>query len=179
MTITVGTDSYISLADSNTYFGNNIRNDEWEILDDTVKERALKTATKFLDRQTWMGSKTSDAQALAWPRSGVTDRYGTAVSSASVPQQVKDAQCELALALIQDTAVETNKNSGKNIKFLRAGSAAVSFFRPQTGGRFPTIVQELIGQFMASAATIIAPEDFGTDQTTSFSSCKYGLTEGI
>ena len=44
----------------------------------------------------WQGSRTSAAQALAWPRTGVYV-YGTALADDAIPQSLKDAQCRLAL----------------------------------------------------------------------------------
>lgn len=68
MTITVGTDTYISLADAQSYaaaqgltLGAN----------DTATETLLKRATTALDRlygNKYLGIKQVETQALAWPR---------------------------------------------------------------------------------------------------------------
>lgn len=44
----------------------------------------------------WQGVRTSAAQPLAWPRTGVYV-YGTALADDAIPQSLKDAQCRLAL----------------------------------------------------------------------------------
>lgn len=182
MTITVGTNGYITVANATTYFSSSLRSASWAAISDSDKEKALITATRMLDRQVWAGSKTSDAQALQWPRSGVTDAYGNEVSSASVPSQIIDANCELALALYTNSSVETDKNTSTNAKYIKAGSAAIAFFRPLRGGRFPTIIQELVGQFLTSAAAIAIPEAFGTCEESAFDTCNssndFSLTGG-
>lgn len=180
-TIVVGTNSYIDTDDADAYFGDSLRADNWDALDTDIKSKALITATRMLDRQTWMGEKADDAQALQWPRTGVTDKYGNAVSDASVPQQILDATCELALMLTTDASVETKSNTNGNTKYLKAGEAEIGYFRPTRGGRFPTIIQELIAQFLAGAASAGSGGSYatGTCEESKFSCNPYGLTNGI
>lgn len=44
----------------------------------------------------WQGVRTSAAQPLAWPRTGVYV-YGTELADDAIPQSLIDAQCRLAL----------------------------------------------------------------------------------
>ena len=44
----------------------------------------------------WQGERTSAAQPLAWPRTGVY-LYGTLLADDAIPQSLKDAQCRLAM----------------------------------------------------------------------------------
>lgn len=181
MALSVGTNSYVSRADATTYFASTLRSADWVAVVDATKDLALMTATRMLDRQTWSGEKYSGAQALEWPRSGVTDKYGEAVTESAVPQSIIDATCELALALTADATIETKKNTSSNIKSLKAGEAGLSYFRPVSGGRFPTIVQELVGQFLASgtAGGISAPMVTGNDGESQFDCNPYGLNGGL
>lgn len=163
-TITVGTNSYITLANANTYMSATLQAAVWSALADATKEAALISAARMIDRQAWQGSKTDSGQAMAWPRSGLVDKDGNEVSSASVPQQVIDAQCELALALSQDSSIQSNTSSSQNIKRVQAGSASVEYFRSVAGGRFPTVVQELLGLWLGSNSTgLITSMSSGTD----------------
>ena len=69
MTITVGSDSYISLADARTYVAANGLT-ALPLLDADA-EALLKRATTSLDRlygAKYLGSKCSMSQLLAWPR---------------------------------------------------------------------------------------------------------------
>ena len=74
MTITVGVDTYVTVAEADTYLRG-----AWSAFDTADKESALVEAARSMETLTWKGSKTSEAQALAWPRTGVVDRYGRAL----------------------------------------------------------------------------------------------------
>ena len=99
MAIVVGTDTYLTVADSDTYFASRYGFDDWAGLGTTVKEQALVSATQLLDLMCdWYGVKVDDAQALAFPR------YPDATP---VPQEVIDAQCEIAFAITASGSTST------------------------------------------------------------------------
>lgn len=178
MALVVGTNSYINLIDAEAYFLHKIHAADWDSATDPTKTDALVTATSMLDRQNWQGSKTQEAptQALDFPRTGLTDPEGTAIASDAVPQFVLDATCELALALIQNLSVQTQKNTEQNIKRLKAGTAEIEYFRGISGGRFPTIVQELIGYYLLGATGWERPFAEGTDVESGLS--EYEVNRG-
>ncbi len=92
--------SFASLVEAEAYFDGHPSYTTWQAVEPTAKEAALMTATRYLCRAVrWLGSISVSTQALAWPRAYVYDREGRAISSTTVPQQVKDAVCELALAM--------------------------------------------------------------------------------
>jgi len=69
---------------------------------DTEKEESLRISTMHLDYSySFMGFPTDSVQSLSWPREGISDKNGNVVDETIVPQEVKDAQCELALQWIQ------------------------------------------------------------------------------
>lgn len=168
-TITVATNSYITLANANTYMTATLQAAAWSALADATKEAALITAARMIDRQSWQGERATSGQAMAWPRSGLTDREGNELSSSTVPQSVIDAQCELALLLSQDASIQSSTSSSQNIKRVQAGSASVEYFRAVAGGRFPTVVQELIGLWLGANSTgLITSMSSGTDVESFF-----------
>lgn len=146
-----------------------------------ARGRALVEATRLLDRQRWQGSKVSDGQALAWPRTGVTVD-GAAVSDADVPDAITAAAYELALAILAKPTVVAGTSTGSNVQSVGAGPTSVTFFSPTVGGRFPDRVQELIGGYLygADATASIAPGGLyatGTDGCSQFDRADaYGLT---
>lgn len=156
MALLVGTDTYVTVAEADTYFTNAIHAASWIAASTGLKEQGLATATRMLERQQWVGTRTSPSQTLDWPRTGVTDPEGNPVSSVVVPQFIKDAECELALALIQDPSIQTTSDTSSNTKRLKAGSAEIEYFRPTSGARFPTIIMELIGFYLSSSGAGIA-----------------------
>lgn len=143
------------------------------------QQRALVTATRMLDRQAWQGARAGSPQELAFPRTGLVDVDGQPVDSASVPVQIVQATYELANSLLGDAAVQTDRDTGTNIKRERQRDKVAELeteteterFRPTAGSapRFPTIVQELVAPFLAgtlSASSLVFTS--GTDVSTLF-----------
>lgn len=70
---------------------------------DAANEVNLRRAAVVLDMMAWAGQRQYSTQAMAWPRLGMPYVDGWSVDADTVPQAVKDAQCELAY-LIQGGA---------------------------------------------------------------------------
>jgi hypothetical protein len=107
MALVLNTNSYVEIADADTYFETRIDSANWFDATDEVKEQALVTATQLVDDHAWIGSAVSSSQALAWPRNYATyndPRLGMQVTidEATVPNQVKIAVYEQALHLINN-----------------------------------------------------------------------------
>jgi len=139
----VNAESYISVADADTYHSN-IGNTSWTSLTTTVKEQLLRKATNYMVetyRMRWAGVRKTDTQALDWPRYLVprldTEAVFAYYDSDSVPGEVKVACSELALkalsgSLAPDTdrltkrekvgvlEVEYDTTNGKAYKMYRA-----------------------------------------------------------
>lgn len=119
MAIVVGTDTYISLADCQTYLsGHYISNDAkltaWNALSETDQEILLKKATKLIDRQPLAGYKATETQALEFPRTlytgYISDTYegGHWYTQTAVPNAVKYAQCEIAIEMTAGASNRVN-----------------------------------------------------------------------
>src|SRR5687768_15812728 len=102
--------SYVTLADANTYFAdrlNSTANGDWTndssgvARSDAVKSAALVTATRRIDEEQFLGVKTTTTQSLKWPRVGVYDEDGIALSSSTIPTRVKEATYIAALELLK------------------------------------------------------------------------------
>ena len=127
---------------------------------------------------------TYSDQSILHPRIGLVDCDAQPIGSLDLAQSLKDAQIELAYDLSQDAGVETQKNTGSNIKKVGAGSAQVEFFRAsnQAGesSRFPTVVQELIKCFIGSGTTTTSGSSAsGVDHCSQFdTNDRYDLYDG-
>ena len=119
-------------------------------------------------------------QSALHPRTGLTDCDGQAVDPLVIAQPIKNAQIELAFDLTQDSTLETQKDTAKNIKKVGAGSAEVEFFRPTSGSRFPVEVHELIKCFLGSSTpSNIGSVSSGTDHCSQFDDDdRYELQDG-
>lgn len=188
-TLTIGADTFSvygltsdALADANSYFAGRLGASAWTGATDDTKKQALVTAVRFLDRGvTWSGEQTDTVtpQPLQWPRDGATCN-GEAVTDGTTPDNIALGEFELALALLEDEAIQDSAGAGSNVKRAKAGPAEVEFFVPTAGTssetRFPQPVHELVSCYTAGAAVIANPYVNGVnspandDQDSSFCS---------
>lgn len=117
MTITVGVNSYVSVDDADTYFDGRLYADDWTSVSTGDQEKALVMARRVIDQQQFTGERTSADQLLAWPRTGISG-----VDSSTVPQDVVDAQCELALAFVRSDLTLNDDNRGVRSSRQQVGS---------------------------------------------------------
>lgn len=116
MALTVGTNTYVTLTEADTYFSTHLQADAWTGATTGTRTAALLQACRALDRLHYVGFHPQRSQALQWPRygsttwtgsttfSGIVDNRGWDMPGGVVPQDIKDAQCEEALALLQMAA---------------------------------------------------------------------------
>jgi len=150
-------DSYISVADADTYHGTNLNVTDWTGAIAANKEKALKMATRLLDeRIDWVGSKNTDAQALRWPRGLVTTPDGYAVETTEIPTAVTNATAEFAKYLIASD--RTGDADGKGIASLGVGAIDLTFDKTDTADVLPSIVREMLRGW----GTVHARSKFGT-----------------
>ena len=109
----VDANSYVTYSDARAYFTTRIDYSAWEDAEGDDQKAALVLATSLLDTAyTWVGVKVSDDQALRWPRSGVVDRDGFPVDSATIPAFLADATAEFALMLLADDRLKDPDTQG-------------------------------------------------------------------
>ncbi len=117
--------SYVTLAEANTYFETVPDSSTWD--DKTVdqKNRALIAATRWIDSFMFFGDRCDQGQALKFPRNNyqVDD---VELSCTTIPVNIKYAQYELARALANDTdAMTGNVGTNGNITEAKLGDLAV------------------------------------------------------
>lgn len=91
--------SLVAVGTADTYHADR-GNTAWAALSNPNKEAALIKATDYLRNAAvfpWKGILQFSAQALPWPRTGVTATDGLAVPPDSVPLSVQQAAADLAL----------------------------------------------------------------------------------
>lgn len=151
MTLTVGTDSYCTLAEAEAYMGLLTFKDAWASAGDPAKEAALKQSAVLLDTLTWKGIRTDQSQAMAWPREGVVDLDGYELAPDAIPARLKHAQAELALRLLSE---DRTADAGALVpESLSLGSLTVSGLRQQI---IPAFVRSLVREYLASSGMIQA-----------------------
>jgi hypothetical protein len=147
LTLTVGTNTYLSLTNANTYFESRIYSDSWTNASDNNKTLALVLACKKIDRQMLRGKKALPTQPLEFPRrlyshnplgtndieyignlSEILSENGW-ISETAVQQCVKDAQCEEAIAIL-DNGTNANKRAKlqqQGVKSFTVGNMSETF----------------------------------------------------
>lgn len=155
MTLTVGTDTYATLAEADAYAAARSWAD-WAALTTAAKELRLTEAAIYLDTSySWKGSITSEAQAMSWPRTGVVDLEGRTIASDAYPARLKAAQIELA-RLASTTALVTNDAQGE-VKSIQAGSVGITFKDAQNvneAAKYRSIDRLLTGLFLSRAGLV-------------------------
>ena len=116
MTITVGTDTYLSVAGADTYWAAR-NNTTWSGSTTAEKEAALIEATQYIDgNYLFIGELTSLTQSLAFPRNGVyitTGNFaGADYDSDEIPPQIEKATAELALEALSARLVPVLERGG-------------------------------------------------------------------
>lgn len=123
--------SYVSLTEANAYFDDRLYASAWSGASTDDKTRALLMAAQHIDAvvdwdESMAGYRTTMTQAMQWPRTGALTRDGdNFVNSDTVPDFVKDFQCEVALGyLAKDRTADA---SARGISSVTAGPVSVSF----------------------------------------------------
>jgi len=119
--------SYVTLAEANTYFETVPDSTTWD--DKTVdqKNRALIAATRWIDSFVFFGDRCDQNQALKFPRNNyqVDD---VELACTTIPNNIKYAQYELAKALANDTdAMTGNVGTNGNIAQAKLGDLEVKY----------------------------------------------------
>jgi hypothetical protein len=99
---------------------------------DAAIEAALIVAARGMDAGfDWTGAAVDEVQAMTWPRTGMLTRNKFAIASSgasSIPQALKDAQCEWAYQLLAGADFTSDNDAAKQgVASVKAGSVAVSF----------------------------------------------------
>lgn len=134
--------------------------------------RALITARRWLDRQTWLGSKTVSTQETAFPRDPDT----------TVPLPIEFASYEIALLIMDDPEIMNQESQGSNERLLKAGPVQIEFFSKTEGtkGVFPPQIADLIGPYLSSPVAVLAPYVGGTENESGvLAATQYSLVDPL
>lgn len=100
--------AYCDATFADDYFESRVGSSNWNSASDDDKDAALIIATQTLDANyEWNGYRSTDAQALGWPRQFAINpdqRWisldGQYIANDIVPQTVKKATCEFAVFIL-------------------------------------------------------------------------------
>jgi hypothetical protein len=154
--------SYISVADADTYMATTPRAADWAAIgNDAAQEAALRDAMLFLESLAWIGYRSTQTQALEWPRLGGRNAMWPIVSSNSglgivdlrgrswlvtaIPAPIKHAQCEMALAISLDTSWTQDID---DVESVRTGVVTLRSRAGTSRRNLPSVVRQLLDGFL-------------------------------
>lgn len=157
--IVVGAETYASVAFADSYFTKR-SNTTWPDLDTDVKEGALRNSCRYLDQAySWIGQRRAIQQPLQWPRyltntlrSVGIDLNQLVVGYDTVPQLLKEAQCELALLSLDGPLVPSIDRDGM-IKRAKVGSLEVEYEQGAPGRKTYRYIDLLVKDIITGSNT--------------------------
>jgi hypothetical protein len=144
-------DSYISVAEADTYNDTELNRSDWNDLSQSDKEASLRRSTRFLDQSyTWKGEVNDTDNAHAWPRDDVEDDEGRDIDNTTIPERIKDACSELAYIDAVESELLPTSESGTT-QSVKAGSVEIEYGGGQGSGKSLTRVHRLVSGLAVSA----------------------------
>lgn len=141
-------DSYVTVAEADTYHAN-FGNTDWATISTTqLKEVALRKAAQYLDTKIFQGIKVASTQALEWPRYNVVIE-GYDVLSNSIPADIKTAQMEAAL-IASTQSLTPNLSNGAVIEETVGKITKRYSDYTKDGGKKWSLVDKLLAGYVAS-----------------------------
>lgn len=148
--------SYCTLQEAETYFDQRRNTSAWDEADYDDRIRALIEATRWLEDEAWREDRVSSTQALAWPRVNVPKKdaignygfgssyqYREVYQPTEIPEPVKRAQMELALAMLDG---RFDDGESEQVQSWSDDKTSVTYrFTKPAGGLPVTVVRLLNG----------------------------------
>lgn len=174
--LTVGTNTYVSLVEATAYFANRLWSEDFTGATADQQAQALIMATKAIDRQLYKGVKKLSTQALQFPRcykaypievdEGFIESYignlpeiGTEgkgwYCEVSVHQNIKDAQCEEALAILGRGNSKRRKLQQSGVQSFSMGGLSESYKAGAGRGLISVEAIDLLKPYRAGAVRTI------------------------
>lgn len=127
--VVAGADSYISTTDATSYA--TARGVTLSASGSGLEVLCRKAYDWLRDERQlwWRGTRQSVSQTGSWPRTGAVQRGGLTVPDNTVPQAVKDAQCQLVLLLDSGEDIAPNFSRGGQVASRSVGPISTSFFQ--------------------------------------------------
>ncbi len=138
VTLVEGTNTYISLANANTYMDMILSNTAWTSASENDKSKALIKATKNIDNLLLKGIKRNTDQPLQFPRffekSLNYDDIALLGTEQDIPTAVAQACAEEALAILRNFSTPNIRLEfqQQGVKSVRIGNTAETYTTPSS-----------------------------------------------
>lgn len=156
MALQEGINTFCTIEYAEEYFDGKVFADEWDEADATTKEKALKEATRRINRLKFKGIKADSGQLLEFPRqfpqvSSYTFGY---VEQSDIPDEVKAATCEEALAILKFGNSARTKAQEQNVVSVSFGDASETYAKGSFGKMHSKEAYELLKGYVIGAVAI-------------------------
>ena len=151
MALVKGTNSYVTVAEADTYFAELSEMTAWTSADEVQKAQALVSATAMLDDMSWTGTAISESQPLAFPRAGYyfDPKVGSNVTmSSSVPSRITTATMLQAYHVLNNEGIT---NDTGLVKSLTVGSIKLETILPPS--KIPNNVLRMVKPLLKNAGS--------------------------
>ena len=132
----VDADSYISIAEANSYLA---ANSAFIALSDPNKEALLRKATIHIDSNRFFGVKADSAQALEFPRT-IQDSFGLWDTQTTIIPKVKLATAEQAAYVLAGAGEARAQAQADGVSSYSIGDLSETFNGSGAMGGMPTSV---------------------------------------
>ena len=137
-------ESYCAIEYADEYFEGRLHAEVWEQADESTKDKALKQATKIIDRQLLRGRKTNPEQELAFPRHPDTE----------IPTAVKEACCEEALAILERGNSQRRRLQQEGVQSFSLGNMSETYVAGAGKGLLSQEAKELLKPWLLGGVFI-------------------------
>ena len=137
-------ESYCTIEYADEYFAGRLHAESWSGAANSIKEKALKQATRAIDRQRLKGNKTNPSQPLAFPRYPDTE----------IPEAVKEACCEEALALLERGNSQRWKLQQEGVQSFSLGNMSETYTPGAGKGLLSQEAKELLRPWLLGGVLI-------------------------
>jgi len=152
--------SFISVADADAYTSE-VGLTAWTGTTGT-KQTALINAQRYITqtyRGMWKGMRSTELQALDWPRADVEDYDGYVLDSDSIPAAIKEAQVELAVRALSADLMSDVTTDDSNVASESASIGSISHSVVYAGGKATqkvyTVVERLLEPYLIGGGEIV------------------------
>jgi len=135
---------YCTIEYANKYFDGRLYSEAWAAANQWDKEKALKQATKAIDRMPLRGRRTDIRQSLAFPRYPDTE----------IPEAVKEACCEEALALLERGNSQRRKLQQEGVQSFTLGNMSETYIAGAGKGLLSQEAKELLKPWLLGSVFI-------------------------
>ena len=136
--------SYCTIEYADEYFKNRLHAESWGETSEADKEKALWQATRSIDRMPLRGRKTDLHQPLAFPRYPDTE----------IPEAVKEACCEEALALLESGNSQRRKLQQEGVQSFTLGNMSETYIAGAGKGLLSQEAKELLRPWLIGVVMI-------------------------